>query len=390
MRFLIDSGVYDSDQLSNIGIGSFASVYDIGRGVAAKIYHDPPTDEGVRKLTRLFDVSRSLQGVGTTSGSAALPESPAISVADAAVVGFAMKGFSDWLPLSALRFSRDAMDYKTEGRFKFTDTSAVSAIYAMFGVLNDFASRHLTIGDISAGNILVNPANAAPGFIDLDDSDFEEWDSSSLGTAGYVDPRLFEGNLNSAGGYDFDAQSDVFALTVVAYSLVMGVMPFSVPLRPATWKEEDFLRHRISNLRVLIEGDTCLRPHQKVLVEPELLKYLQGRVEAVRRVRGKSGADGNLLMEHFQQVFLAEQRLNLLDGLAVGDPRSSSYEMLTRTGTTRVLNTLQQQFGGRRTGSTIVLPALQRRTGIARRDPRSFDAFLAARGITLDAMVSPL
>lgn len=390
MQFRVDNRVYDDTQLAPLGSGSFGVVYDLGHDSrAAKIFHDPPTAEGVRKLTRLIDIRRSLERTPDIAENVALPRAAATLTTDGTLVGFSMKAFLGWIRLSKLGYQRTSGSYQQEAGFRFTDESAVASVYSMFRTLNALSSFHMTIGDISQANVFVNPTSCAAGFIDVDDSGVDEWnveecDSTSQGTEGYVDPRVLEGNQNAAGGYQFDAQSDIFALTVVAYRLTMGIMPFFMAVHPPTWKDEDFLRHRASNLKVLFEGDGCLSAHGKTLVDGTLPQFLHGRVEALRKVRGVSGADGHRLIEHFRQVFLANERSNLVDGLPDGDSRSPMYRSLVVMGTPWVIGDLEGKYG-----RGLSLSPTQRRPQAPEVDPRPFNDFLSARGIDLSMMVSP-
>ncbi len=264
----------------------------------------------------------------------------------------------------------------------------MAAAFSLFQTLYTLSRKRLTIGDISAANILVNPADGTPGFIDLDAAHFQDWDSDSQGTLGYVDPRLLEAGLNSEGGYHFDSQSDVFALTAVCFYLVTGLMPFMLGVTPPM-KEEEFLGRRLSSLRVLLQGDGCLRDHGRRLSDSGVINHLERRMQALRTVRGISGQDGELLYQHFVQILIEDDRENLIERLSEGDRRNPISDLLANLRTKTVLDELDQKFRQQPREPLGQLPVLAARTSphIAP-DPEVLRAFLATRAIDFDAMVA--
>jgi serine/threonine protein kinase len=394
MPFRVQSATYDEASLEFVGAGQYGEVWDLGGAYAAKLYYSRPDQTQTRKLTQLFDIGRALTTGHNATKNAAMPLRPALDVADGGTVGFSMAYFRGWLSLSPLCFDLRSTGFPEDRGFRFTDATAVAASYSLFQTLYALSRQKLTIGDISAGNILVNPADGTPAFIDLDSAHFQDWDSESLGTPGYVDPRLFDAGLNSKGGYHFDAQSDVFALTAVCFVLFTGLMPFMFGVTPPM-KDTEFLQHRLSSLRVLLRGETCLQAVGRQLANRGVLGHLDRRLRALRDVKGESGEDGERLYRHFVHVLVEGGRENLIEDLPDTDSRNPNSELLTILRTREVRQELWDKFG--RMGSASAPATLTRdKVPIPRRsaspqpwrDPSEFGDFLVARAIDLDAMVA--
>ena len=394
MPFRVQSVTYDEASLEFVGAGQYGEVWDLGDRYAAKLYFSRPDHTLTRKLTQLFDIGRAFTADRKGSITAAMPLRPALDVTDGATVGFSMIYFRGWSSLSPLCYDLRSMGFREDKGFQFTDSTAVAASFSLFQTLYALSRQKLTIGDISAKNILVNPADGTPAFIDLDSAHFQDWDSDSLGTPGYVDPRLLDAGLNSKGGYHFDAQSDVFALTAVSFVLFTGLMPFMFGVTPPM-KEEEFLRNRLSSLRVLLIGEPCLNAVGCQLTDRAILDHLSRRISALRAVKGASGSDGEKLYQHFVHVLVEDGRENLIEDLPDLDPRNPTSELFTLLRTREVLDDLRQKY--RQPVPVFVHATLERdEIPVLRRnaspkpsqDPSQFGDFLTARAIDIDAMVA--
>jgi serine/threonine protein kinase len=384
MRFRLDSRTYEKEFLPVLGVGQFGEVFDLGQEHAAKIYHDKPEEFQLRKLMKLFDIGSSIAVDREVAKQVAMPLRPAIDTADDAIAGFSMNCFRGWIKLSKLTFAPQKGEYWRHEGFQFSDDTAIAAVFDLFAMLGALARSHIAIGDISLANILIDPRTGKPGFIDMDAVQFEDWESDSQGTEGYVDPSLLDADLNASGGYHFDAKTDVFALTVVSYFLVTGCNPFHLQVLPPVTSSEVLLRKKLSNLRLLIEGDACLHPHGMRLAPTNFLTFLKQRLDCIRRAKGRSGNDGELLYQHFVDVFVENGRENLLEVLEDDDARSPEHQMLAYLRTKEVIRELKTKYG--LTGQ--VPTAARKRKPFIARDPRGFDSFLASRGIELGTMVS--
>jgi len=395
-QFRVGDKTYQVNQLRHVDDGGSGSVYELGARKAVKIYYDKPSGPQTRKLIHLFDIGGRI-GAQANGAAIAMPLEAAIDPTDAAIAGFSMHFMESWLPLSLLNFDTREAHFRERSGFRFNDDSAVGAVFELFGLLAALEKHHIALGDISGKNILIDPQTGKPGLIDMDSVHFEDWESDSQGTPGYVDPHVFDGDLNAVGGYHFDSKSDVFAMTVVAFSLLVGLMPFNFAVHPPPKNKEEFARQRLSSFRIAVEGDACLRSLGLRLPDQDTIVFVQERLAEVRRVKGRSGQDGELLFEHFADVFVRDNRQNLIQLLPEQDNRSPVGAVFERLRTRAVLVDLGQKFADRPRPPAAVAPQTQavRLTAAARsakpflaRDPVILGDFLNSRQIDIRAMVS--
>jgi len=325
-----------------------------------------------------------------------MPLAPAIEPTQDNLVGFSMRYFEKWLPLASLKYDPNARSFQRENGFQFTDNTAVQAIQRMFAVLAGLARRHIAIGDISMKNILIDPNTGSPGFIDLDSVHLEDFESASGGTEGYTDPYLLEMDANSEGGLNFDPKSDVFALTVVAFELLFGIMPHMVPTTPTLRNLDEYVKRGISLIRVLRQGTSFLTRERLQLADRDYVAYIKERIDELAKVAGPSGHDGETIIGHFEDVFINQQRENLIERL-IGDEFDPIDAILIRTGGQQAIVTLARIFGlpekqpsaPKARTLAIEMPRSTRRfVPFISRDPRSLAPFATLRGIDVQAMVS--
>jgi serine/threonine protein kinase len=384
----VQTDLYDDSKLPELGQGTYGVVYNLGNKFAAKLYYDRPDDGQSRKLAQLIDLGNALDIDPAVALTAAMPLRPAQDPNDNGILGYSMRCFDGWQRFSALSYSADQRQYQQANGFRFNDSTAVKAIFGMFGTLHALARRRVTIGDISSANILVDTRTGTPGFIDLDSAHFQDWESGSVGTDGYVDPRLLEGDLNSLGGYHFDAQSDVFALTVAAFLLVTGIKPFFLPVSPPQ-KSDDFLRNRISSLKILREGVGCLKRYGLSLADDAFVRAIGQRLDVIGKIPGASGKDGAYLCQHFFDVFVDDQRENLLELLPDNDQRNPIGAVLGVLRSKEALDELDEMFRRRTAAAPEIQVSVVGKTGIYRAsDPKSFEQFISARNISFDMLVA--
>jgi serine/threonine protein kinase len=365
-------------------------------GTSAKIYWSNPTSGQELKLIRLFDIGRELDQDERVGRLATLPLAPAFDETSKGLVGFSMRFLEDFIPLSYLKYDQNLHMYQASHGFQFTDNTAIEAVKKMFAVLDSLAKRHIAVGDISMQNILVDPKTGMPGFVDMDSVHLEGFISSSMGTVGYTDPHLLEMDLNTAGGLHFDQSTDIFALSVVAYALLVGIMPHQMATIPPLASLDDYVKKGISHIRVLREGFRFLAREGLQLVDRTYVDYVKNRLEELQTIRGSSGQDGALLIQYFEDVFVGGRRDNLVDRFG-GDEWDSIEPVLIRTGGRRAIDELADRFNipdpriakKHRLIKALEVPRGPRRNvPFVARDPLSLSAFAAVRGIDLETLIS--
>ena len=397
MQFRIGKDSYEKDKLRFIDAGTQGEIFDLGAGSrAVKIYWDNPTPGQRLKLIRLFDIGRDLDQDDKVGRSAALPLAPAFGLDKDELVGFSMRNLEGWPPLVSLAYDMNARAFKEKDGFRFTDQSACEAVERMFTVIARLARRHIAVGDIKPSNILIDPKTGNPAFIDMDSVHLEDLDSESAGTEGYTDPHLLEMDANAEGGLYFDAKSDIFALTVVAFQLLVGIMPHLVPVTPPFGSLDECVKRGISFIRVLRQGPGFLTREKLQLADNRYVAYVKQRLDELKQIHGASGRDGEQLIEHFEDVFLWERRDNLIERLA-GEEWDPIETVLIRTGGKRAIDIIAGGFGIPEPTTTkthaptaaLELPRGARMaTPYLARDPNSLASFAALRGISIEAMIS--
>lgn len=396
MPFQINNNVYDEDELTYLGSGQFGEVYEIDSVSAAKIYSDEITDDQTNKLLKMCSSSSTLLTNYEVESSIAFPTALAVNTENQSISGFSMRNFGKSPKITSLSYDLNNKWFRENKGFQFTDETAIKAVFELFHILNTLASHRIVIGDISGGNILFNVTNRKPGFIDLDSAHFEDWESDSIGTEGYVDPSLLETDLNSVGGLNFDTKSDVYALTVLAFEFLVGVLPFQFGSVPDSTPEKN-AKNRLSSLRIIIEGERCLQPYNMRVVGWQMIQQISERIDIIRKIRGEGGKDGEIIYNHFVNIFLNDARDNLLENLPTDDLRNPTFSVIRGLRGEEVIKELELKFGGSFRKTQKMAPVRQDRTitvvkqqkaSVKTKDPSSFGPFLKARDIDYTKMIS--
>ena len=373
--------IYDTNRLSLLGLGTNGCVYELDKD-AVKLYHEDRTQAHIQTLNALIDIpARRKQPFNQT---AAIPLGHAQSIDDE-IIGYCMTLFR-WPGLPLLCYRPESSSFPTVQGFRFNDDTAVRAIISLFRTLIALSREGITIGDISAANILINPKNGIPGFIDLDAAyvrGVSRSESDSMGTPGYIDPRLLEISRNSRGGFHFDSDSDLFALTIASFFLFTGTLPFMMGLQPAHMREEDFLKRRLSSLRVAVKGTCCLSQYGCHLSPggKDCIDQITKRMESLKRVQGASKNHGQLLYDHFVDFLVNDKRTSaLLNYLSKSNLASVRINQEDKLG----IGDLLIYYRDVLIPTIKALPIRQRLS-----DPENFGEYLKARSMNQETLEAP-
>lgn len=400
MRFKIAANSYDDENLPLLGGGSFGDVYSL-KDSAAKILYQAPKSDQITKLSQLTTLGQSFDKLPEAAKRlATLPKEIATQESDDSVVGYEMNRVDQGIPLFDLNYDPMVGSYRTSSGTRLDDQSAVSLVYKLFVGLTALSSLGITIGDLAPQNILVARQDLTPCFIDLDDACYGDFVSESLGTPGYVDPRLLDLDRNELDGLPFDSTTDLYAITIIAFRLLFGFDPYALRLRPVPSSHDFKVKNRLTSYRLFRLGLAPIEALGLELTDDSHFKALNSRIPAISNVAGRSGRDGEILIEHFDHIFLSDQRENLLELLPDGDVRRPEVsarfdpeslreqDILDRWGVTEIFSTLAAKRG----------PTAKRRVNqgsfVAQAnlnydpDPKVLDRFLAARGLAIDAMLT--
>lgn len=403
MRIGNDS--FDIDKLLRLGSGQFGTVYELRTGQAAKRYYDDVVDQQRLKLLRMCASAPKLLQDPQLSNSIAIPVMLAMDSHNT-TIGYSMASMASsangetrvWPKLIAFSYDPNSRRYRSHNGTSLDENTAVKLVFDLFIKLSALAKQHVVLGDISGGNVLYNPIDQTIGLIDIDSAHFEDWESESCGTEGYIDPQLLDQDRNSVGGLNFDSRSDVFSMTVLAFHLLVGTMPYFFSSDPPMKSHEERASQGLSLLRLVLEGDQCLRSAGVRLIHRDEVDYVRQRMQELRDIKGQSGQDGEIVYSHFVGIFVNDERENLVERLPENDSRDPVSLLLRRLRVPEIIADTKRKLGIpiQKSASGLpqlpaVLPAGYVGTKTGRyydKDPSPFGPFLELRGIDYAGMIA--
>lgn len=173
--------------------------------------------------------------------------------------GFTMNYFSNCYTMEMAAFSLYDNKYLKE---EMTDPKAASIIYKLFLLLDNIHHKRIVLGDIKPSNILINPSDFKPIIVDFDSAQVPPNFPCSAISLQYLDPRIELQGKNANGYYTVSTDSDIYALSIVAYEFFVGMLPFDISVEPALTEGEAkkqnvnllvFHKHKLNRLRAGFE-----------------------------------------------------------------------------------------------------------------------------------------
>lgn len=380
MNIRVGPNHYDPDRLVNLGAGTFGEVYLLNDGQALKVLYTP-SESDRRHIMELCTTAQVLNTASLNAGLISVPQQEAYELPANSVCGFTMAALvhragdqvQAWPSLTKYRFDLGSNTFRVHDGFAFDNGTATRALLQVFQLLLALESRRLVFCDLSGDNVLFDPISQKPGIIDTDSFKHQNSESKSLGSPGFVDPRLLDLGRSGVGGYHFDAKSDIYAATVLAYLLLMGVMPNSVPTNPPM-SPEDMARQRLSWGRYLSQGASPFAAAGHNVVQNQVTTMVAQRSKNLQDAARKF-SDLSILLAHFDSIFVLGSRENPVLSLSHTDNRSPRAQPLDEINNDTVLEDLRVKYGLK-----------QKRKAAPRQeqpDPAHLKVFLAERGIRL-------
>lgn len=298
-------------------------IYAINSNNVAKIYWpDIQTKERKLKVLALCNsYANNLSLFG--SESFAFPESPtyeSVMVFDH-ICGFTMKYFVNVEKLDALGFNLKQKKYNDVGGFKFTDHTAVDFSFALFELINKLHTSRIILGDINGANILIDRSRINPIIVDIDSSQFGQFKCIAY-TEEYLDPLIEKQGRNLKGGFEYNTESDIFALTCLVYEFFVGVNPFffnnDKGNGPVKNKQEgvaflSFIQQNASSLNGITLNDT------------QVNRNILDRVNQLKAVSPR-------MYEYFVSILVNGERNSLMQTLTRDDPRHPAFVFYSQSG----------------------------------------------------------
>jgi serine/threonine protein kinase len=237
MEYYVYSGSGDKYLVrpsDRIGEGYSASVYKVSEQVAAKIYKGGELSNKLQeKLSILIYRARELRQ-NPHLAAIVLPEGFLLDGPNGKIVGVKMRYVAGARPIHHFKWNSQITD---ESQF---DQSVADLLFDICDGITALHKQRIYVSDLKPDNILV--ANGRAHIVDFDSCSLAPEYLGLNYTEGYLDPRLREDDAHSAGPFEFDAESDWWAVAVVAFHLFTGVLPWEGvdPDTKGTSRDETF------------------------------------------------------------------------------------------------------------------------------------------------------
>ena len=232
MIVTINKNEYHLNNNNYLDAGKEATIYNLKNGSIIKVLEDDSKSENkIKKRLALCDKSDYLSRIKGFE-NIAVPVYPAYS--SKAICGFSMPFFKDCKTISELGYDlfENAYSFKN-----VSDVDLFKIIEKLFDTLQILHHQKIILGDVNSNNILWNPKTNEVYIIDLDSAKVGDF-FANMSTLGYLCPVVEKIGVDQDGGLSFSTSSDIYALTIICFELLMGVHPCDVGIKPAMDKFE--------------------------------------------------------------------------------------------------------------------------------------------------------
>lgn len=197
-----------------LGGGIAGDVFQVSDHYAAKLYYDYAKSDHLIEKVRLLSARAHQLHPAIVAPRALLYRR---GDASREVIGFLMGYLPNACSITRHRWSPHVPDIPVFDRF------IANLLHDLCDGIKSLHHNRIYLADIKPDNILVSDNQAF--IVDFDSCSFlPEYPGDNF-TLQFVDPRLREEPL-SQGPYDFSAESDWWALAVVAFELLLGISPW--------------------------------------------------------------------------------------------------------------------------------------------------------------------
>lgn len=400
----ISGNRYDFTGREPLFFGKEADIYELNSDKVVKCYY-PVKDDYVRKrkVLALCDKYVMFSRDRDFATSVAMPQQPAFDIQDDSVLGFSMDFFKGGHRIFELNYDPAKMEYRSpDGKSHLTDETAVQLIFRLFELLEKIHRARIIIGDISPGNILYSFTIRQPCFVDIDSVKFEQFEVSTLGTSDYVDPNIERLGKTQSGHLKFNAESDIYGLTCIAYELCFGVHPFFLRCIPPSSNQRN-ARECISIIRIHKEGTQFLSSLGIKSYDGELLNKFQQRVRSILQ-RSNGGEllnkfqqrlrsilqvpNGQALVRHFEEVFIHGKRSSLLAQLPEHDARNPANWFVFVSGAGEIIDKILKAKEALYQSVPQIAPLRSRMVDFKEPDPDVFQSYLGMLNIQTSKLLA--
>lgn len=384
MQLIIENQRYSDPEFINAG--KTADIHRLDHCCLAKVYK-PEFREEERRLKVLVLCNQYRGNVGRFGQNYAFPISPAYEgvFQPEALAGFSMRDLGNIPEIGKIGFDIVNGTFQGSNGVRLDETRAIELVYEMFAAVDRLHQARIILGDLNDRNFLSDGKNI--GVVDIDASQIGSFGCQET-TPLFYDPQLKRRGINSRGTWTFDTGTDNFALSVIAFQFLIGVLPYDIHLVPVG--DEIANKDRgISSIKCFALGHDCVRSMGHAYLDCPENKAVEKRLVWLQK-------KDRTLFDHFVNVFVKDARGSLLDALDISNQRHPGHHFFEKSGIDVVLRIFEKlKIEAERLAavksapkptpvvfrsarhSTSLPRTLQRRT-----DPPQLSAFLAQLNLT--------
>ena len=341
MKIFIDSVIdpkklFDTENEKPIGEGGEAEVFKIpgscllnpsGDEPLVKIYDRQKIndekltarqDKGMLLVNKYslfsndFDTQRNFN-----ASLFAFPQRNAMDYDAKTYAGFSMHDLGRWSTLEDFMY-QDGKITNVMTDYVMSDDEAVELFYNITYGIYSLHNRQIILGDLNDKNILYNTDKKLPLFLDIDSAQVESFTCDAF-TPEFLDPLVTRKRLDGAedkgeGTYEFSKSSDIFALAVNFYKVMIGFHPAEFRGKNKPGDVGTLTRKKMFLLKLR---------HDKKFLQQTGIELLDNNEHEQRlmQVQKKYPA----LYQHFVDVFVNDQRNYFTESLSDSDYRNPDY-----------------------------------------------------------------
>jgi serine/threonine protein kinase len=328
MRLLVSGDEFDNPPLLNSG--GEGEIFSLDAQSVAKVYYEHlRSDERKQKVLALCD-SYSNFSARYSNSLIAFPEAPAyeFAVSFDTLVGFSMSRLA-FPTIATLSFNIKTGAFDEASGLRFDDGRAIAFVYDLFALVEQLHQSRIVLGDINPANIMCEPSTSKPVIVDIDAAQIGGFPCETT-HPDYNDPRLGQRGRRLGGAFNFDFGTDIFALSVVCFEFLIGVRPHQLHVTPPKRATENKALG-ITNLGWLELGPKYLATLGVSYLDCPENTTIQARLSRLKSLDRR-------LYDFFADVFVRDQRDNVLFSLPLTDGRHPGHHFFVESGFKRVVD----------------------------------------------------
>ena len=232
-----------------------------------------------------------------------------------------MRDFGTLPEIGTMGFDIVSGTFQESKGVSLNESQAIDLVYELFATVDRLHQARIILGDVNDRNFLSDGKTVC--VVDVDACQIGSFGCHET-TAQFYDPHLKRRGINTNGTWTFDAGTDNFALSVIAFQFLVGVLPYDIHLVPAG--DEIANKERgISSIKCFALGHDYLRPTGHAYLDCPENKIVEKRLVWLQQKDRR-------LFDHFVNVFVKDARGSLLDALDITDHRHPGHHFLAESG----------------------------------------------------------